>query len=75
MEHLKYIISTDQEARPKHLRVNQGHEPNQARIDPIPGKAEMAANPNETLAQILELPDIVAEQGYPQLTRNPTIGM
>ena len=64
-EHLRYIISTEQEARPKHLQVNQGHRPNQARNDPMPGNAQTAAKPNEMLEQILELPDIVVEQGYP----------
>ena len=65
LENLRYIISTVQEARPKHLQVNQGHRSNQARNDPMPGNTHIAAKPNEMLEQILELPDRVAEQGYP----------
>ena len=35
----------------------------------------MAANTDPTMKEILELPDVVAEQGYPQLTTNLKIGM
>lgn len=74
-EHLEYITHTDPEARPKHLRVNEKAKPNQPQSSPNPATLNGATNTDPTMKNILELPDVVAEQGYPQLVTNPTIGM
>ena len=74
-EHLHYIITTDQATRPKHLQVNEARRPNQAQRDPNTGNHKNAANTDSTLRNILEIPDVVAEQGYPHLVKNPKIGM
>ena len=74
-EHLHYIITTDQATRPKHLHVNETRRLNQSQRDPNTGNPKKAANSDPTLRNILELPDVVAKQGYLHLVKNPKIGI